>query len=315
MYVGLISSSSVPALMGQATEKNIVLTGSPEPAGIWAPNSYFYTPFPQWPDMQLGALDWVAANVLKEPVRVGIASLDAQPGWTLVKRTKDYCARKGYTYVGEALHPVSVVEQSTEVAKMKSLNPNVILVVSHDAGHLTWLRDWAASGTPGVIQIHHWSPLSPSTLMAAGQSAVGVISYYPFRMLGYDNDNAGVKELQAMRTEWYGSDKASERLSPLYMMGFTRSLMIAEGMRMAIQAVGADKLDGKAVNQALSTLTGYDCLGLTPSINMSASDHRGYKFTRLVKVTEVGKYDPITDFIPVPPLLPAEMTAGYYAGK
>ncbi len=91
--------------------------------------------------------------------------------------------------------------------------------------------------------------------------------------------------------------------------------MIAEGMRMALEKVGFENLDGAAINDALSQLKGYNCLGLTPDINLSPTEHRGYEYTRLVRILPGAKYEPVTDFIPVPPLTPEEKTGEYYKGK
>ena len=320
VFVGVVGSASVPALIEVANPAEVVWSASSEPVALFNKpfeDNYFIGVVPMWGDFGVAGLEWWVDNKWKksEPPKVALCALDNQAGWSLAKRIRYFCDREGYDYVQDAFHPVRIVEQRAEVATIKAAKPDVIIYMSHDGGELGWIKEWDASGIPGTPQIHLWVILTPSTLAAAGEAAHGIMSFYPYSMVGIDRK---ANKLEELRAKWYGAEEGKKLPSPnSYIHGFTRGLMMSEAAKTALKKVGFEGFSGAAFRDGFFAMKGFDCLGLTPKIDASMTERRAYTSVRLVEVVDAEQYilSPLTGFIPSPELTPEEMDASFYTGK
>lgn len=315
MVVSAVSSGQVSSCGPKAIEDQVVLSSSPAAVGLWAPDNYFFPMMPMWSDMEIALTEWWIKNEWKgeEPPRLGCYSIDAQLGYSMAKRFRGWCEKNNVPWVVETWSAVAPVDTTTQILALQKAEVDLIVGIQADPGYITFARDCAKLGYKPTM-IGHWCMLSPSTMKAEGEAAVGWVSYHQYP-LSSDAGNPGMKWLMETRGKWNGADKAEPPPVGQYFMGLIRSLTFAEATRIAIEEVGFDNLNGKVLKETLEGLEGYDCNGLIPPMSFSPQDHRGHLYTRAVRIQPGAWFAPITDYVRVPELSPEEMTVEYYKGK
>jgi len=128
--------------------------------------------------------------------------------------------------------------------------------------------------------------------MAEGVKGVAYV-YFP------DESNIPlVKELYDYQTKLRGYPEPYST----YNTGGRVFYLAVEGLRLAPERVGYDKLDNYAINAALDSIKNYQ-RNLNRPITFTPTDHRGPNTIRMFEIQK-GKIVPITDWIVAPQFVP-----------
>ena len=107
-------------------------------------------------------------------------------------------------------------------------------------------------------------------------------------------DSPGMK----LAKELWKKNHSGERPNDMYVNGILSGMVIAEGIRLALDMVPPEKLDGEALKKyGLDRIKNLDCMGLTKPISYVPDDHIGPKHVRYWVVRN-GSLEPVSDWMP-----------------
>ncbi len=106
-------------------------------------------------------------------------------------------------------------------------------------------------------------------------------------------DSAGMKLVRELWSKNHGKETPND----MYVNGVLSGMVIAEGVRLALDTTAPDKLDGTAIKQGLDRISGFEAQGLARPISYVKDDHIGPKQVRYW-VVKKGHVDPISDWMP-----------------
>lgn len=96
----------------------------------------------------------------------------------------------------------------------------------------------------------------------------------------------------------------TEPLDPLFTFGISHSPIIPDAIKMAVEKVGLENLDGRAVREALDTYKDYDPYGYgTPLDYTDPENHRGSPWVRIYQI-QGPVLVPVSDWEEAPILWP-----------
>jgi len=231
----------------------------------------------------------------ERPLRLGYFHLDApvqSEGW---RNAVPYITELGVEVVGDEKLPMfGAVDTSTEWLRLASKQPDWVLVSLYGATLVTAVKDAARLELreKGINFLADQASLDEETLRIVGKDGEGwyKASVSPSSLM---TELPGIKAILEAAKKYRGYDP--EYVNILYIRGWMSIAIGIEAIRMAIEKVGFENLNGRAVRDALLTIKDLD-LGLGPLITITEAKpyYNDYYFVAHV---ENGKLKPITDWI------------------
>ena len=109
----------------------------------------------------------------------------------------------------------------------------------------------------------------------------------------------GVKLAGEVQEKFHGAVKYDTGVS---LWGYNQTRIGLEGIRLALDEVGYDRLDGDAVWKALESIEDFDMLGIIPPVSYSPTERRGSTSIRMSQI-QSGEAVWISDWFECPDLL------------
>jgi len=98
--------------------------------------------------------------------------------------------------------------------------------------------------------------------------------------------------------ELWAKNHPGQSASDMYMVGILSGMVIGEGIRLALDEVSPEKLNGEALKKfGLDRIKNFEAMGLTKPITYVPGDHIGQKVVRYW-VARKGYVEPISDWMP-----------------
>ena len=89
-------------------------------------------------------------------------------------------------------------------------------------------------------------------------------------------------------------------MSPSYLLGVARAMIVEAALKGALKDVGYEKLNGEAVYQALQKLTGQDVTnGIHGRVDYSPTSRRSSREVKFYRIKS-GKFIPLTGWVTAP---------------
>ena len=127
--------------------------------------------------------------------------------------------------------------------------------------------------------------------------AEGYQGEYFFEPMSENPKYKGFPGLALARALWK-KNHPNESPNDMYINGILSGMVIAEGVRLALEKVPPDKLNGEAIKKyGFDRINGFTGMGLTKSITYLPDDHIGPKQVRYWVVRN-GYVEPISDWMP-----------------
>lgn len=122
----------------------------------------------------------------------------------------------------------------------------------------------------------------------------GEYFYEPISKNPKYEDSPGMKLVKQLWEKNHPGQKPND----MYVNGILSGMIIAEGIRLALDEVTPDKLTGETLKKSgLDRIKNFDCMGLTKPISYIPDDHIGPKQVRYWAVRE-GTLVPVSDWMP-----------------
>lgn len=269
------------------------------------PPEHIYAQVPGYGD------DWVAfskfylKNIWKgegKP-RMALMLLSNSTGYDVRDAANAYKAELGIDIIDVEEHAVTTISETQALKKIKDLKPDAIFISSTPAPTSIILKNAKdLEMIPGITIASAHAGFTKVLLDIAGKDTCeGLYGIYP--SVNWGDNVQGMSKMteyaKARHPEFIGNND--------YIVGWSSSLINAEILSKAVQAVGGDVLaaGGKSMwpvieGKGFSSVKGYDAQGLLGLVDFSdTQDRRGSKSVKVYQVKN-GAMAPLTEWIETP---------------
>lgn len=286
------------ALKDRVTEDKIPFVSSPS-AKLLYPVGYSFAFDASYAD-QFGAfMDWLLENWKeKNAPKVAILTWDTGYGRGCVTdECYAYAKAKGIDIVATEVFPINSLDVTTQLLRIKDKNPDWIYGNSLSQGPVAILKSADAMGYK--IKFANGYGLGGDAIALGGAKLFeGVIT--PRSLATWDDvNNSAVKKMIAIAD---ANNREPKLRDTTYAITTATTLVVAEVLKKAVEAVGWEQLNGEAVYNQLIKLKDFAPLGGMNYWNFT----QDIRNTRKAYIAQIqgGKILPITGWREIPDLRP-----------
>lgn len=266
-----------------------------------------------WSDWAYGNYHSGIANMIRTWIlwQKGIWEKAGKPGGTLVLGTVTtdepyvplalweidaFVKQQGIRLVKETF-PKGTTDASPQLLRLKEAGSRSIYVLSSAPGAVVVLQSAKAMNLNIPLTNCAAATLGDVIALGGPKLAEGYQGEYFFEPMSTDPKRKGSVGLKLARDLWK-KNHPNESPNDMYINGVLSGMVIAEGIRLALDAVPPEKLSGEAIKTSgLDRIKGFDGMGLTKPISYVKDDHIGPKQVRYW-VVRGGFVEPISDWMP-----------------
>lgn len=192
--------------------------------------------------------------------------------------------------------PKGTTDASPQLLRLKDAGAKQIYVISSASGAVVALKSAKALGL--TIPMTQCAAATLGDVIALGgpEVAEGYQGEYFFEPMSKDPKAGGSAGLKLARELW-AKNHGSQAPNDMYVNGVLSGMVMAEGIRLALDQVEPGKLSGEAIKGGLDRVKGFDGMGLTRPISYVKDDHIGPKQVRFW-VVKKGFVEPVSDWMP-----------------
>jgi branched-chain amino acid transport system substrate-binding protein len=262
-------SGEVEALAQRFAEDKVVnISAGLSARGFYVDSGYTFGLGPIYPDQMAFVMEFLAQNWdTYKPAEAGDEIKLAYVSWptafgqgALTDESRAYLEELGIEVVAEETYDLSpTADTTTAILNAQAAGANVIWTNTLAFGVSVVLNDLNALGLRDqfVVGADNWGmDLATYAFLADPAYGVGLISPFPY-LWWTDTDNPGVQYAQQLF-------EANEREAADHNVGYLLLVagidMSVEAMKLAIDTVGYENLNGEAVHDALIALSPFEPL-------------------------------------------------------
>ena len=241
-------------------------------------------------------LDWVRQGwTEKRPIRVGLYVTEYRAAVSTAAGALDYLpTQKDVEFVGEERIPVMPVDTTIEQLRLADKNPDWIYMVQTGAGVATTIKDAARLGLPerGIGFATIYAGIDEMMIAIAGKDSEGMYAM-KFHPLPVETALPGVTAAieRAKKYRGWGPEKVTSH----YVMTTMQVMIVIEAIKLAIEKVGYENLNRRAVRDAIFSMKDFDT-GMMPPISIADKQPWVSNKWRVTQV-QYGRLVPVTDWI------------------
>ncbi len=255
------------------------------------PQYSMYSWSPSFTQFFTTALKWIKETDWKEsrPPRVAQIAWKVPMGMSHIEPSTPYAAKLGielgpYEYV-----PIMPLDSTAELLRIKEAKADYIYVPMAAPAPGLILRD---AKKLGLLDKFKWI-MGPMVMKSGSVPLMGELidGQIGVSYDSYPQENIpAVPFINDILERYLAKDPRLNRVpyDSAYMNLMVDQLIITEAIGRAIDKVGYDKLNGKAVKEALLTIKDFDTMGLIPPLTFTASNHQGQNKARMAKLVWKG---------------------------
>lgn len=273
----------------------------------WLPNQWVFNPRATYVHEWSAALVWYAnQNPQKRPLRVAFMSTQSSPAFVdfvngVTKYIKTVLEPKGLaTVVATEWVEIQPVDVSSQMKKIIDAKADIIVGTATTAMSAAALRAEQLHGVNIPTLASPWHTIWPL--------AQAMKSYAPWEGHLVATGIVSIAEKDSRAHQFYqvlakGYGLPAE-WNPLSLLGVSQGLLAVRAVEHAARKVGADKLTGEAVYEALSTgtFTEDELMGVLPTLQFTKEAPFPLKGGKVqVETVKNGKYQLATPgWLPIP---------------
>ncbi len=178
----------------------------------------------------------------KSGKKVYILAADYNYGQITAKWIQKFVTENGGETVGIDFFPLDVADFGSTIAKIQTVNPDLVIAPLVGGAHLSFFRQWAAAGMKNKI------PLASTTLGVGNEHKVLTPEEGNGIMVAYNySQELDTPANTAFKKDWADANKGDQSMHEIAVSNYQGVLTWAEGVRKA------GSLDRDAVISALET--------------------------------------------------------------
>jgi ABC-type branched-subunit amino acid transport system substrate-binding protein len=186
-------------------------------------------------------------------------------------------------------------DASPQLLRLKAGGARQIYVIASATGAVVGLKSARALSLKIPMTQCAAATLGDVIALGGADLAEGYQGEYFFEPMSTDPARGGSPGLKLARELW-AAHHGKETQNDMYVNGIVSGMIIAEGIRNALDTVPPDKLTGEAIKHGLDRIRGFDGQGLVRPITYGKGDHIGPKQVRYW-VARKGYVEPVSDWM------------------
>lgn len=239
--------------------------------------------------------DWEKAGKPGGTLVLGTITSD-EPFVPLALWDIDAFAQEQGVKLAKETFPKGTTDASPQLLRLKDAGARQLYVIASASGAVVVLKSAKALGLNLPMTQCAAATLGDVIALGGPELAEGYQGEYFFEPMSKDPSAGGSPGLKLARELW-SKHHGREAPNDMYVNGVVSGMVIAEGIRQALDLVPPDKLDGPAIKQGLDRIQGFDAEGLTRPITYVKDDHIGPKQVRYWVVRK-GFVVPVSEWMP-----------------
>ena len=265
------------------------------------PPGWVYGFAPTYAEIFAVLADYIKENWQEEmPPRLAFMGIDAQFTWGAVEQGTKYAESIGIEMLPTEIVPMPPLDTSTQLLRLGERGADFVYIQMIPVVTLPILRDAERLGLIGEIHFGG-SDYSFGEVVIKGAGAACEGYLLPKVTPCWDKTEVpGIKLMIDNQMKYHGKE-VSERF-PGYDGCWRAAAVICEAIRRAVEKVGYENVDGRAVKEALDSMKDFDVYGLT-TISYTPEDHRGADRGAVYQV-KGGKVIRVSDWRKAPMIVP-----------
>ena len=283
-----ILSTPAEALLPSLEKDEILLNCVSALTPVLAESSWVMMSFSDWPTAFLSLMNWAKKNLWTEarPMRVGTIFYAQASGYSTLDAIP-YFDDIGIEFVGYEVVPLmGCLDASTELLRLAGKKADLIYLTSYGSPSVTVVKDAKrlGIGEKGIILFASSNTLDECILNIVKGDANGWFlsnltpSYFETEKW------PGLKAVIEGLGKYRGLP--AERLKGFYTGGWTHTMLSVEAIRLAIEKVGYENLTGRAVRDAMYSITDFNT-GILPPVTIRENTPYGANGSGVYEVREV----------------------------
>jgi len=288
---------------GHALKSRIERDGIP--AMTWAPDEVLMYP-PGWffatycteSERFAAVCDWIMANWQEDrPPRVALMGTDTVTGRAPEIMGTGYAQSIGIEMLPYEVIPHMPLDVSTQLLRLRERGADYVYITTIWSAAIPVLRDAERLGLIGKMRFGAGleDNIAVPLIEALGPLAEG---YFGARCVPWYEETPILWEILRQdkgKLDTTGGGATTLLYGPVPI----------EAIRIAIEKVGYENLNGRAVKEAFYSIENFDPYGIGRPVTYTPEDHRGAPLTRIYSV-QGGKVVPQTDWTPAHMLVPQQ---------
>ncbi len=243
-------------------------------------------------------MKWAKDNWTEErPPKIGFMIYDHSSAWDELNGAREWAPKLGlgFEFVGYEVVPFAgTLDTSTEWLRLAAKNPDWIYVGACGSTLVTLSKDAARLGIQekGIKICNCGYGVDEIVLKPMGKSAEG---WYAVRLhpSATDQEVPGVRLAHEMIKRYRGLDEACSH----YIGACGISSIIIEAIRLAMEKVGYENLNGRAVRDAMMTIKDFTPFGeVFPPVTITENRPYVCPYFRMYQVRE-GRIWRVSDWL------------------
>jgi ABC-type branched-subunit amino acid transport system substrate-binding protein len=207
-----------------------------------------------------------------------------------------FVKEQGIKLVRETI-PKGTTDASPQLLRIKNGGAKAIFVSSSATGSVVVLNSARAMNLNIPLTQCAASTLGDVIAVGGAELAEGYQGEYFFEPMSENPKIEASPGLKLARELW-AKKHPNQRPNDMYLNGLLSGMVIAEGVRLALDTVTPDKINGEAIKNGLDRIKNFDGMGLTWPITYSPGEHTGPLHVRYWKVVKDGYVEPVSDWMP-----------------
>jgi branched-chain amino acid transport system substrate-binding protein len=233
-------------------------------------HGWYYTIIPTMGEQAAVVLQYFMENWKEErSPRLAFVGIDAQWGYE-PRYATEYARSLGFEVLPPEVVPIVVLDATGQLLRLKEAGTDLVHLQCQPESSGPILRDAERLGLLGQIQFAgHLSAMGDRTMKLAGAASEGFLLPKPYPWFD-ETEVPGIKLIIDNMMKYHGEVRKDGE----YFLGWVGAAVICEAISRAIENVGYENLDGRAIKEALDGMKDFDVYGLA-SITYKPDDHRG----------------------------------------
>jgi len=255
--------------------------------------------FVSYTEQNAAFIKW-ASQQQATPPRIALISYDNQAFRFQLNGaglTEEFCKAYGGELAGVEWVPMTITDFTIQLTRLKATNPDWIIMQVVPSHIAMVIKDAQRIGMPSAVKYCGTS----STFDEGIVGLLGAQSEGVYAMIAWafpsQTSIPGVQLADQIVRTYYNRAPTTD-----HMQGITCAVIGVEGIRQALNKVGAANLTPSAVNDALHNLTNFDPMGLTQPVTVTVAYPAASKSIH-VGVIQGGVVKVVSDWLPCPRLV------------